>query len=297
LYIYGIIGVSLLNCPYEKKQFQPLSIMEFKEKTFHLPIHGQNYYELVYIISGKGYHILNKDSFTYSSGDLFTICPQDEHYFDVESETEFLFISFTDGYFQGSIPYQFKLPVEDLLESRILKEIKLQFDKDRREILSYIIKGIRRYIRIDIPRLEISSFIYSQIVAILTLIIEHLATMDISLSAQQSPKEELTTYVHENIYYPQQLQIKQIAAHFNLSAGYFGDYFKKNMGMAYIEYLNSYKLELIKMRLLNPKLTIKVIVNEFSFIDQSHLYHFFKKWNHEERGFANLLRFVFFKRK
>jgi AraC-like DNA-binding protein len=261
----------------KKKQFQPLSILEFKEKEFHLPFHGQTYYELVYIIEGSGFHVINNTIFPYSSGDLFTICPGDEHNFEIELETHFLFILFTDSYFAGHIPYQFKMSPENLLKSRILKEVKLEFCRDNKEILKSTMQNLLQYTKYNSSNMEASAFINSQIISILGLIIDYLVSINISLTAQQAKPEELTAYIHENIYYPEIVQIKNIASHFNKSDGYFGTYFKKSFGIAYSEYLSNYKIELIKKRLLNPGYSIKMITNEFSFNDQSHFYHFFKK--------------------
>ncbi|MGJ1242108.1 AraC family ligand binding domain-containing protein [Sphingobacterium siyangense] len=60
-----------------KKQFEPLRISEFIEDSFHLPPHEQNYYELVYIRSGKGTHVINKFELNYEPGDVFLISPAD----------------------------------------------------------------------------------------------------------------------------------------------------------------------------------------------------------------------------
>ncbi|WP_316815138.1 AraC family transcriptional regulator [Pedobacter nyackensis] len=261
----------------KKKQFQPLTIVEFKEKAFHLPFHGQTYYELVYILEGSGLHIINNTNFRYSAGDLFTVCPGDEHYFEIELETRFLFILFTDSYFGGYIPYQFKMSPENLLKCKILKEIKLEFCRDTKEILMSTMQNLLQYTKRNSSNLESSAFINSQITSILGLIIDYLISINISLTAQQAKPEELTAYIHENIYYPEIVQIKNTASHFNISAGYFGTYFKKSFGIAYSEYLSNYKIELIKKRLLNPGFSMKMITNEFSFSDQSHFYHFFRK--------------------
>lgn len=73
-------------------QFDTLVIDEFEEDKFHLPRHSHTYYEIIYIIKGKGIHRLNNNLLPYKSGDLFVLSTDDEHYFDIKQTTRFFFI-------------------------------------------------------------------------------------------------------------------------------------------------------------------------------------------------------------
>lgn len=55
----------------KKKQFDTLVIHDLEEDVFHLPTHNHTYYELVYVIKGKGKHYLNNVVMSYKAGDLF----------------------------------------------------------------------------------------------------------------------------------------------------------------------------------------------------------------------------------
>lgn len=84
------------------KQFDALKLFDFEESNFHLTVHGQNYYELVYIYKGSGIHEINNNSLAYNAGDLFVISPEDEHNFKIEKRTRVIAIKFTDDYFSNS---------------------------------------------------------------------------------------------------------------------------------------------------------------------------------------------------
>ncbi|MDZ4329797.1 MAG: AraC family ligand binding domain-containing protein, partial [Flavobacterium sp.] len=83
-------------------QFETLVIDEFEEDKFHLPTHSHTYYEIIYIVKGNGIHHLNNNLLSYKTGDLFVISPDDEHYFDIKKSTRFVFIKFTDNYFNSN---------------------------------------------------------------------------------------------------------------------------------------------------------------------------------------------------
>ena len=58
-------------------QFESLLLDEFEEEKFHLPVHSHTYYELIYIVKGKGIHHINDNRLAYKTGDLFALSPDD----------------------------------------------------------------------------------------------------------------------------------------------------------------------------------------------------------------------------
>lgn len=89
--------------------------------------------------------------------------------------------------------------------------------------------------------------------------------------------EQILSYIHENIYSREKITVKAIASHFNISLKYFSNYFKRSFGVAYQEYLDSYRIKLIEKRLEIGGLKLKQIAQEFGFTDVSHLSKVFKK--------------------
>lgn len=261
------------------KQFEPLVIYDFEEAEFHLPLHSHTYYEIIYINKGCGVHHLNANRIPYKAGDIFLLCPDDEHYFEIKKSTHFSYIKFTDTYFstkQHLYPETtMEIRPEVMMEHKLLKEIKLQMDEPCKTILRNTIANVVAYnCRKDAGS---SPIVFYQVLSIFGLVKEALIKMDIHLHNSLPDKEKLLSYIHQHIYEPPKVQVKQVASHFNIAPNYFSAYFKRNFDISYKEYLNNYRTKLIEKRFANEGLTLKQIASEFGFTDESHLSKFFKK--------------------
>ncbi len=265
----------------KKTQFDPLVINEFEEMEFHLPAHGQTYYELVYIVKGAGMHQLNNNYLPYRSGDLFVISPDDEHYFKIWTCTRFVIIKFTDSYFGSRkhlAPHLFlRTQPETIMRNKQLKEVRLALDEPCKTILRKTIENIVAYnCRKDVAT---SPLVYYQILSIFALIKEAMAKLALRIDNGRPDTESLISFVHEHIYQPEKVHVKYIAGHFNIASNYFSAYFKRNFGVSYREYINDYRTALIEKRLTAGQLSMKQIADEFGFTDESHLSNYFKNRN------------------
>lgn len=263
------------------KQFVPLVIHEFEESSFRLPLHTHTYYELIYILKGSGIHHINANKIHYSAGDLFLLAPGDEHYFEIKVSTHFTFIKFTDGYFNQNKHLSkndalLSTP-EALMKHKLLKEVKLEFNEPCKTILRNTIENISSYN--CLKDVSTSPLIYYQILSIFGLIKEAIVKRDADLETGMPDKETLISYVHQHIYEPEQILIKNIAAHFHISDNYFSAYFKRNFACSYRDYTNRYRIRLIEQRLAAGRQTLKQIADEFGFTDESHLSNYFRKQN------------------
>lgn len=260
------------------KQFSPLEILDFEEASFHLTIHGQNYFELVYIYDGVGIHQINQNQLPYCSGDLFMISPEDEHNFKMDTKTRVICIKFTDDYFSSKEHWKFQdyinNSIESMMNNKLLKEEKLKFTPEIRIILRQIIDNILLYNKNN--KVAISPIVFYQILSIFGVIKETIQHMNLNVCDHLPQKEQLTSYIHHHIYDPDKIKIRNIASHFNIAPTYFSAYFKRNFEMSYRDYLNQYRLMLINKRLESGQLTLKQIANEFGFNDESHFSHFYK---------------------
>lgn len=260
-------------------QFETLVIDEFEEEKFHLPTHGHTYYEIIYIIKGNGIHHLNSNLIPYKPGDLFVISPEDEHYFDIKKSTRFVFIKFTDSYFNSKK----NLSTDDcllnapevIMKNKLLKESALLLDEPCKTILKNTIENITAYnCRKDVST---SPIVFYQILSIFGLLKEAMRNLNISWKGSRLDNELLISYIHQNIYTPKLVQIKAISEHFNIAETYFSAYFKRSFSMTYREYINRLRTQLIEKRIANKQLTFKQIAYEFGFTDESHLSNYFKK--------------------
>ncbi|KDN56754.1 AraC family transcriptional regulator [Flavobacterium seoulense] len=260
-------------------QFDTLVIDEFEEDKFHLPRHSHTYYEIIYIIKGKGIHRLNNNLLPYKSGDLFVLSTDDEHYFDIKQTTRFFFIKFTDTYFNSNKKLacdEFLLNTpENFMRDKSLKESVLKLDSYCASILKNTIDTIRIYN--SKANISTSPIVFHQILSIFGLIKESLQQQNIKITGSGIDNDQIISYIHQNIYKPKLVQIKTIAEHFSISQSYFGSYFKRNFEISYREYCNQLRTQLIEKRILSKQLSMKQIAFEFGFTDESHLSNYFKK--------------------
>lgn len=260
-------------------QFETLLIDEFEEEKFHLPIHSHTYYEIIYIKKGCGIHHLNNNLLAYKTGDLFVISPDDEHYFDIKKSTRFVFIKFTDNYFNSNKKLacdEFLLNTpENFMRDKLLKETVLKLDDPCRTILKNTIENITAYnCKTDIST---SAIVFYQILSIFGLIKETMRSQNLQMNGNYIDNEQITSYIHQNIYNPKLVQIKAISEHFNIAQSYFSAYFKRSFSITYRDYINNLRIKLIEKRISNNQMPIKQIAYEFGFTDESHLSNYFKK--------------------
>jgi len=266
------------------KQYDTLLVSDFERTVYPLPVHGHTYYELVYIYSGNGVHVLNDISMPYSAGDLFVISQEDQHHFRINEITRFIMIKFTDSYFKhqshASFNESFTIVPELVMRQKLLKEIKLKFEEPYKTILHNAIDNIVLYNKYKNP--TSSPFVYQQLLAIFGLIKEVILKLDERIDNGLPKKEALISYLHENIYDPQKYQARHVAAHFNISVNYFSGYFKRNFEITYRDYINNYRTKLIERRINSGQVNMKQIAAEFGFTDESHLSNYFNN-HHKSR--------------
>ena len=263
----------------KKTQFDTLLIDDMDREQYNLPEHSHTYYEMIYVLKGSGQHFLNKNIFNYKAGDLFLISPEDKHYLVFGKPSRLVFIKFTDAYFHDNkhlSPDSFMTNTpESIMRKQILKEEKLIFDEPCKSILRKTIENILAYnCKNDIST---SPLVFFQILSIFGLIREAAKESNIRINDGIPKKEDLISYINQNIYNPEMIRIKAIASHFNISQNYFSAYFKRNFDISFRDYINDYRIKLIEKRMSSKQNTIKQIADEFGFSDESHLTNYFKK--------------------
>lgn len=259
-----------------KKQFENLVIHHFSEDDFHLPLHSHTYYELVYIVKGSGIHHCNSQDARYKSGDFFLISPDDEHYFKIEKSTEYVFIKFTEHFFTtyrslSPEDYRFSKP-EKIMQNPLLKVKPLKLSRLHHKILRNTMQNVIFYEK-ELTT-ENSPLMYYQILSLFGLIKE--CSSDLLLENSEVGKSQMLTYIHHHIESPDMLKIKMIAPNFNIAENYFSNFFLKNFGISYSEYLKNYKLQLIENK-LKSGIRISEVAYSFGFKDASHFTNYFKK--------------------
>ncbi|NWJ49520.1 MAG: helix-turn-helix transcriptional regulator [Bacteroidetes bacterium] len=257
--------------------YQPFEVDLLEIKEYVAKEHKNTFFEMVFVLEGKGIQIINDHTLPYGPNKLFLIFPQDRHGFEVLEPTKLFFIRFNDSYLKTQSKEWIK-KVEYIFHNHnhlpgcILKNVT---DKPIiRSIVEFLIQEQRN----NYPNHNevITQFINS----IITLAARNITLMDTFLDRKRGSDDVLLllNYIHQNIYYPEKLKSEQLADQFNLSPTYITEYFRKHIGQSLQQYITEYKLKLIETRLRYTNVRLNEIAYEFGFTDQSHLNRIFKKY-------------------
>ncbi|MBS7254709.1 helix-turn-helix domain-containing protein [Flavobacterium branchiicola] len=255
--------------PFEL-QFLEVSEYEAKERK-------NTFFEMVFVLEGKGVQIINDHRLPYAENKLFLIFPQDTHSFEVTEKTKFFFIRFHDSYLKTQSndwiqKLEFIFHNHNHLPGCILKTIS---DKP---LIRAMIEGLIREENNRFPQQqEVIKQILNTIITIAARNISLITPPNTSLP-NITPNLDLLNYVHQHIYQPDQLKASNMAAVFNVSPTYISEYFKTKTGQSIQQYSIAYKIKLIETRLKYTNMQINEIVYEFGFSDASHLNRLFKKY-------------------
>lgn len=240
--------------------------------------HKHMFFELVYIISGTGTQCINDNKFSYRSGHMFLITPQDCHSFEIETTTEFFFLRFNDIYIKSKAFHSEDVErLEYILNNAshqpgcILKNLS---DKTLVKPIAEAI--IREYVNRDIYNKEL----IQQLVNTLIVVVARNIAKYLPESVDQKTEEkamDIINYIQKNIYYPEQLRTDVMSNVFGISETYLGKYFKKHTNETIQQYIGNHRMKLIEARLKFSDKRINEIAEEFGFTDESHFNKFFRK--------------------
>jgi AraC-like DNA-binding protein len=262
--------------------YQPYEII-FKELD-ECPMndHRQNFFELVYIVNGTGKHIINKNQFSYHPGNMFLITPEDSHSFDIQTTTQFYFIRFSDIYIKNRKEQEGREAdwirrMEYILHNASHQPGCILCNAGDKVLVKALINSLTTEL---VNRPLYHQEIVAQLVNTMISIVARNIAMNLPEKITDSTGNtvmNIINYIQENIYTPDMLRIESIGAHFGISEGYLGRYFKKHTGESLQQYITNYKLKLVEMRLQHSDMRINEIVYELGFTDESHLNRLFKK--------------------
>ncbi len=251
------------------KQFAPVLISDFEVADWIHPLHNHNHYELIYIKSGRGNHIINSKSIKYNDGCVFLLGPEEEHYFEIERITHFVYLKFTDLYIhqEGGIFNSGLRHLEYLIKSRETHLSGFVFNGEDQVTISRIFEVI---ISMKKEVLRNEDLIWMQVLTLAHMLQRNMPEITIN-EHRTKDMQAVFCYIHKYIYYPEKLKAQIMAEHFKFTKDYMGQYFKKNTGMTIRDYVSSYRVSLIRKRISSGKFGLKQIALEFGLTDESHV--------------------------
>lgn len=260
------------------RQFEPVLVSEFKSSEWTHPEHNHNHYELIFIAQGRGVHMVNGHAFPYENGAIFFIGPEEQHYFEIEQETHFTYLKFTDAYIYrkpvnlGELTRQ----VEYLIKSRETHRHGFPLlapDRLTIRLLFQVVASLKN------DTLANQDLIWYQLLGIATILVRNMPELQVD-GDRSRDLQAIFCYIHKNIYTPNLLRSQVMAPHFNIVPDYLGTYFKRNVGMTLRTYIQQYRNTLIRQRITAGRMILKEIADEFGLTDVSHLSKILQKDSH-----------------
>lgn len=253
-----------LDVYYEKADCCPLRDRQF------------NFFQFVYVLSGKGTYSINNNKLSFGAGYLFLITPKDYHKLDIHGICEFIVIRFASSYVK-SYSWNSIDHIECLLYHTSHLSGSVLANKDDKQMVNSLMINLRYIVKEK--NLYNEDLIRHLVNAIIVIAAKNISIVKPQnmLSSPDNRILEIIDYIQTHICQPNLLRIAVVAEKFGLSSTYLGSYFRKQCGETIQHYISSYKIRLIEHRLRFSDKRVHEIADEFGFADESHINKFFKR--------------------
>ncbi len=225
----------------------------------------QPYYHLLYFEKGNGVHTLNGIPQSCKVGSFVTIRPTDTSCLKAHASSRIIQLSLTTSH---AAYYSQLLDLLTQKRTFYLDDIPLM-------IWVNLVESMRLY---HLDNSEPTSPLYNTLTQAMMQLLDHeIDKLVTSAIYAIPPLDEVLRYVERHIEEPAQLQVAQLARYFRCSGAAFSEWFRRNKGVGYKEYVDKFRVKRLKRWLNNPDITVKEIAQKLGFTDEFHLSHFFKK--------------------
>ncbi|APD07295.1 putative HTH-type transcriptional regulator YtdP [Flavobacteriaceae bacterium UJ101] len=245
------------------------------------------FFEIIHFKKGTGTIKINNKSLSYEPNSLFVMVPNDIYTIEVNSSTTLTTIKFLKNFFNRHHAkvtlntHNWLKQVSNILnnDNQELKKLKFQTESDKESFISLINIVQTEYENKKANNLIIINHSLSILLHIITRNIRNSLVDSPPKTTQSSKIQDIIDYIHTHIYEPELLLNKKLATEFNIAENYFGQYFKKQMGISVKKYILNYKLKLVEARLKYTDMQLSEIALELGFTDASHLNKTFYTYN------------------
>ena len=219
------------------------------------PEHAHDYFEIEYIISGKGIVYINEEPYELKPGTACFFTPVDFETIEVHEDITLLNISFTEEWVDSDTVFEliFSAVIQDYslpLTDRLLEE----YDS-KTKYNDIVIKSI----------LNIA----------LTDIVRHIKTQNSTLT-KKLPVSIRRGLLYMRQHFSEQITLEAVANHAYLHPVYFSSLFRETMDISFSKYLMNVRLEYAKRLLINSKKSVTEICYMSGFTSLSHFLRCFK---------------------
>ncbi|HEY9044791.1 MAG TPA: helix-turn-helix domain-containing protein [Ohtaekwangia sp.] len=260
---------------------EPFNIYRFEVSQWPHPVHNHTYFEIIFILKGKGIHNINGNTFRYSAGDIFLLGPEDYHDFEIQALTEFCYIRFNESFSSNTLQDKNKdwqQIVKMVLHTSWQGKGSIVQDRREKQKLHSLLQVLQSEYE-NRHELHFEVIRDSLMRSIMTILARNISRQALAVSSLKTTSvEAMLLHIRQNIYKPAQLSMESLSEKFNHAPTYLSIFFKKHTGESLKQYIVKYKIKLIEARLLYSPLSLAEIADEFGYTDESHLCRQFRKY-------------------
>jgi AraC-like DNA-binding protein len=241
------------------------------------------YFEIVYVLEGEGDQYVNNNCHPYKSGSIFLLPASDCHTYKIKSRTRFLFLKLANGNFLKKDHVQIDYTrwcnqLNFILGNYSRKAgelIENESDKNKIAVLLEIL--FDEYEKKEDYRHQIMQSI---VVAVMSIVARNIGRANMIIPEKAEKKiAGIMQFVHYHLISEEKISMKHLASEFNIAEGYFSEYFKRNAGETFQDFVLKSKLKIAEARALYTTQSVKEIAFELGFTDSSHLNKMMRKYN------------------
>ncbi|MGG4095998.1 MULTISPECIES: AraC family transcriptional regulator [Paenibacillus] len=237
-----------------------------------IPLHWHEFYELSYVVSGKGEHRLNGSSYPLSSGTIFLLTPADFHELaSLEEEPlEIYNVIFTEAMMDDSVYHWLfggKLLLQAQLEEKQLPGVFADYERMREENGTWR-EGSEIVIRATLQRLLVD--LYRGSAANRIQPTNGTRDRQLNLNLQKA-----LIYIHH--HFREDLRLEDAAGQAQYSATYFSECFSKSVGQSFQRYLQNVRMQFAESLLQASSLPVTEICYVSGFNTLGHFERVFRQ--------------------
>ncbi|CAI8797092.1 AraC family transcriptional regulator [Chryseobacterium sp. IT-36CA2] len=261
--------------------FNSFNVFSIEKEIWDVEYHNHNFYELIIIENGKGFHHLNNITFPYKKGDAFLLRPSDGHEFSIKSRTKFIYIKFTEQYIWENLlsnkKNELKKVVQLLMENHpFVYESVIKSKTDRVHLLQLARILLYEFSHKSTYSKEITTDLFSGIMTILIRNTMNNVTTKDWVIQHVSRIEKILYYINVNALDADKMKIENLAKEFMLSPNYISIYIKKQTGFSVQQHIMQHRIKTAEKLLLQSHYNISEIADKLGFNDASHFNKIFK---------------------
>ena len=233
--------------------------------------HWHNSLEIVYILSGDEDVRVGNVRRTLKGGDFVLVNPREIHSFVTKTGVRSLLVQISYSYLKNFIPDIDRIK---FYFGKTLLSPQLRIEYDR---IVLDLDNISRLYPLASPDsiLKVHSLIFDMLYRLRHFFSQEISAEKLAASAKYMERLGIIADYIRN-HYSENLTVSQAAAVLSLNPDYFTRFFKKYMGITFLEYVNSVRMEHIFMDLMETDLSINELLQIHGFTNYKLFMRLFK---------------------